>query len=66
VKGIANFFRKISKFFKDLKSELKKVVWPTISQLVNNTGIVLIFILIVGVSVWLLDALFAWGISFIS
>ena len=60
------FFGKIGKFFKDLKSELKKVIWPTPSQLVNNTIIVLIFILVIGVCVWLLDALFAWGLSLLS
>ena len=31
----------ISKYFRDLKSELKKVVWPSRKQVVNNTGVVL-------------------------
>lgn len=33
---------KIKKFFKDLKSEVKKIVWPTKKQVVNNTGVVLV------------------------
>jgi len=33
---------KIKKFFKDLKSEVKKIVWPTKKQVLNNTGVVLI------------------------
>ncbi|WP_028511262.1 preprotein translocase subunit SecE [Ruminococcus sp. NK3A76] len=32
----------ISKYFRDLKSELKKVVWPSRKQVVNNTGVVLV------------------------
>ena len=38
-------------FFKDMKSELKKVVWPTKDQLIKNTvmviGLVLVFSVIV-------------------
>ena len=28
---------KVVKYFKDLKSEFKKVVWPTKQQVINNT-----------------------------
>ena len=28
-------------FFKELKSELKKVTWPTLKKLVNNTSAVI-------------------------
>ena len=40
-----NFFvragKRISRWFREMKSELKKVVWPTKSQMINNTLIVL-------------------------
>ena len=39
-----------------MKSELKKVVWPTKSQMVNNTVIVLVCTLIVGICIWVFDA----------
>lgn len=55
------FFSKIGKFFKDLKAEIKKVIWPTKKQLINNTGIVLLAILIIGAGIWILDALFSAG-----
>ena len=45
-------------FFKDVKAELKKVIWPTPKQLLNNTLAVLAFVLIVGVIVFLLDLCF--------
>ncbi len=51
------FFKKIARFFKDLKSEFKKVVWPTKKQTLQNTGVVLAFMGIVGVAIWCLD----WG-----
>ncbi len=55
------FFSKIGKFFKDLKAEVKKVIWPTKKQLVNNTMIVILAILVIGAGIWILDALFSWG-----
>ena len=32
-------------FFKDFKAELKRVIWPTPKQLVNNTVAVIVFAL---------------------
>ena len=55
------FFSKIAKFFKDIKAEVKKVIWPTKKQLINNTGIVILCILIIGAGIWILDAVFSWG-----
>lgn len=47
-------FARIGKWFKDMKSELKKVQWPTRKQTVNNTVIVIICCIIVGICIWLL------------
>ncbi len=55
------FFARIGKFFKDEKTEMKKVIWPSRKQLINNTAIVLIFVLIIGLIIWLLDLLFGFG-----
>ena len=50
------FFARIGKWFKELKSELKKVQWPTAKQTANNTGIVILCVLVVGVFIWIFDA----------
>jgi len=50
-------FEGIKRFFIETKSELKKIVWPTSKQVVNNTIIVIITILVVGAFIWGLDAL---------
>lgn len=47
------------KYFKDVKGEMKKVVWPTFKQVKNNTIIVLIAIILVGILIWVLDFAFA-------
>lgn len=44
--------------FKNLKQELKKVVWPTPKQLVNNTVAVITIVLITAVIVFALDFTF--------
>ena len=46
-----------------MKSELKKVVWPTWSQLVNNTVVVVVISLIVALIVGLFDYLAMTGIN---
>ena len=57
------FFARIANYFKEVKSELKKVVWPTFSKIRQNTLIVIIYVLIVGLVIWGLDMLFTWGMS---
>ena len=47
---------KVAKYFRELRSELKKVVYPTPKQLFNNPLVVLLCVLVVGVFVWILDA----------
>ena len=47
--------KRISRWFREMKSELKKVVWPTKSQMINNTLIVLACVLVVGVFIWVFD-----------
>ena len=45
-------------FFKGFKAELKKVIWPTPKQLVNNTMAVIVIVLITTLMVFLLDLVF--------
>ena len=54
------FFRRtghrLSKWFRDMKSELKKVVWPSRKQVIQNALVVLLCVLVVGVFIWIFDA----------
>ena len=58
-----NIFKRIGKWFRGMKSELKKVVWPSKSQLVNNTVVVIVVSIIVALVVWAFDELAGLGIS---
>lgn len=55
---VKNWFKRVGKFFRDTKSELKKVVWPSKKQVINNTVVVLVVVLIASVLILLLDLLF--------
>jgi len=45
-------------FWKDFKAELKKVIWPTRSQVIKNTMIVLVIVVIVTAICFVLDLAF--------
>ncbi len=51
------------RYFRELKSELKKVVWPTPKQVLKNTLIVGGCVLVVGVFVWMFDFVAGIGID---
>ena len=50
--------KKKKHFFKDMKTELKKVTWLTPKQLVNNTTAVIVMVIIVAAIVFVLDFVF--------
>ncbi len=54
-------FARIKKFFADQKGEMKKIVWPSKKQTINNTKVVLIAVAITAVIVcafdWILTAI---------
>ena len=42
-------------WFREMKSELKKVVWPNKKTVAKNTGTVLLCSLAIGACIWLFD-----------
>lgn len=49
------FFKRIGKWFREMRSELKKVVWPTPKQLATNTGVALVVMALAAVVLWVFD-----------
>ena len=49
------FFARVGKWLRDMKSELKKVQWPTRKQTINNTLIVIACVIVVGICIALFD-----------
>ena len=54
---------RICRYFRELRSELKKVVWSTPKQVLKNTLIVLACVLVVGVFIWVFDFVARFGID---
>ena len=50
-------------WFREMKSELKKVVWPDGKTVVKNTGTVLLCSLVVGAFIWLFDYVAGAGLG---
>jgi len=48
-------FSKLAKYFKECKSEIKKIVWPTPKATFKNMGIVLVVLLVTGLIIYGLD-----------
>ena len=62
-----NWFKRawgaVCRYFRELKSELKKVVWSTPKEVLKNTLIVIACVLVVGVFIWLFDFVAQIGIG---
>ena len=54
---------KVCKYFRELRSELKKVVWPTPQQVLKNTLVVVGCVIVVGIFIWLFDFVAQVGIN---
>lgn len=49
--------KRIARFFRELRSELKKVSWPTRAETLKKTGIVIVCVIVVGIIVWIFDGI---------
>ena len=45
----------IKKFFKDFKGECKKVTWPSGKTVLNNSLVVIVVVLVVGIAIYAFD-----------
>ena len=59
------FFEKISEFFREVQSELKKVTYPSWSETMGSTAVVIIFVFIVGIFLTLVDFLLVRALSLV-
>ena len=57
------FGTKIATWFKGVKSELKKIIWPTLDKIVKDTGIVIITVAIVAAFLSIVNWVFHFGIE---
>ena len=54
---------RVARFFREYRSELKKVVWSTPQQTLNNTILVAVSVVITSVCIGILDFAFSTGLT---
>ncbi len=53
----------IKKFCKDLKGEIKKIVWPDAKTVLKSTAVVLVVVAVCGLAIFAVDQLLSLGLS---
>ncbi|MFA5165948.1 MAG: preprotein translocase subunit SecE [Candidatus Paceibacterota bacterium] len=57
------FWESLKAYFSDVKAEVKKVTWPTRSEIIKDTVVVLVFAFAFAAVLGGLDALFRFAIQ---
>lgn len=56
---------KFKNYFRGVKAEMKKVIWPSKGDLLSYTGAVVFISMLVSLVVWILDYIIRFGLSFV-
>ena len=51
------FFERLKRWFREMRSELKKVSWPSAKATMKNVGVVIVCVIIVGLAIGVFDVL---------
>ena len=62
---VKNRLASIVKYFHDTVSEMKKVVWPSRKQVLNNTLVVAVVVILAALVIFLLDTVFGFALDMI-
>lgn len=54
---------KIKDWFRDLKAEFKKIIWPDRTTLAKQTGAVIAVSIVLGMIIAMLDFVFQYGVD---
>jgi preprotein translocase subunit SecE len=53
-------------FIRGARSELRRVVWPTRSETIQNTLIVVAMVVVIGLLLWVLDLVLFWLVQLVT
>ena len=57
------FFKRVGKWFREMKCELKKVVWPTPKTLAKNSVVSVVFMLVSALVLWGADMIASLAVN---
>ncbi len=55
----------VGKWFRELRSEIKKVTWPSGASVRQNTGVVLVFVCVIGLFLAGVDGALGFAVDFL-
>ncbi|HWP38642.1 MAG TPA: preprotein translocase subunit SecE [Gemmatimonadales bacterium] len=50
---------RVAEYVADVRAEVRKVTWPGLDELKKSTGVIIIFLILMGLLIGLMDALFS-------
>ncbi|MCQ2431590.1 MAG: preprotein translocase subunit SecE [Clostridia bacterium] len=65
-KDKVKFTERVKKFFRDYKSEFKKIAWPSKEETTKSTVVVIASIVIFMIAIGILDFVFSKGLTLLS
>ncbi len=57
--GRGSILKRIPAFLREVRSELRKVVWPTRRETLLFTSVVVVSVAVVAVAIWVIDSTFS-------
>ncbi|MFN3752196.1 MAG: preprotein translocase subunit SecE [Thiobacillus sp.] len=60
VAGYSGPGRRFFAFAVDARDEARKVVWPTRKETLQMTGVVMLFVIVMGLFMWAVDGILTW------
>ncbi len=58
-------WNRIVLYFKGLKSEYNKIIFPSQNDIIRDSTIVIIFSVVIGLIIFLLDSIITFGFEFV-
>lgn len=55
-----NILKRIASYFRELRSEFKKVTWPSKKQVINNAIVVIVVVVIAAIVIGALDGILTY------
>ena len=60
---LKTFFNRIARFFREVRAELRKVIWPNRQQTTLYTGVVLVSVVFVAAIIFIIDQVLSLGLG---
>jgi preprotein translocase subunit SecE len=57
---VGGFFRKTVGYMREVRAEVNKVTWPTWEELRQTTVVIIVFVVIIGLIIGVMDIISSW------